>query len=298
MNHILLNPNASSKQASKKWDRVANHFSDHQVTLIGEQTKLIPHLQEGDKLVCAGGDGTAHYFINEFIETRGIDNLKQIRFGFLGIGSNNSFLQPEKTSRRIGPFYGRYGNETHLRDLVEITIKEGRTFSKRYMVSNCSIGFLALANDNYNRDRNIQKIKKTSLKLAELYTFLKTLRSFKPLDLALFSDFINYDGGISNINIMKSAYYTKDLFYPREIPPDSGNFQGLLLEQVNAASLFGRFLKAFLFGQMTSTFSTAWRGSSLKVVSSKLIPIEVDGEVYWGDSFEFKCLPQKMRVCE
>jgi diacylglycerol kinase family enzyme len=130
-----------------------------------------------------------------------------------------------------------------------------------------------------------------------MYTFLKTVTSFESIKLNLESDIFQFEGTISNLNIMKSAFYTKDLYYPKNIPPDSGQFKILLLEQNGPWSLLCRFLKAFLFGQMSSAFNREWQANSLRVNSPNTIPLEIDGEIYWGQKFDFQCQSKKMRVC-
>lgn len=298
MNHVLLNPLASSSQAIKKWQRVASYFSDHQITFIDQQENLIPLLQAGDKVLCAGGDGTIHHFINNFIEKRGIEKLTDVEFGFLGIGSNNSFLQPEKDFSKIGPFFGRWSNHTSLRDLVEVKIETPNGTYTRYMLSNCSLGLLALANEIYNSNPLIQKLKTWNHKFAELYTFLKALGNFKPIAVKLNSEFINFEGALSNLNIMKSSYYTRDLYFPQSIPPDSGFFQGLFLENLSKPALLFRFLRAFIGGKMDGAFSSSWQGNRLRIECAQAIPLEIDGEIYWGHGFEFLCLRQKLRICQ
>lgn len=296
--HVLVNPEAATKQGSKRWRQIENFFTQHQIHFVEDQEFLIENLKDDDRIICAGGDGTIHTFVNNLVKEVGLENLRHYIIGYLALGSNNSFIQPVLNHQKYGPFFGRASQQWEWRDIIEVQIRHQDQCQTRYLLSNGSLGFLASANQIYNKDYLNQFLKKRSPTTAEVWTFLKTLKDFNAIPLKLSSPSFQWEGPVSNLNILKSPYFTRDLFYPGTIDPQSGLFQCLLLKKQSSLDLLSRFGRAFILEEMQSLYTTAWKDKEIQIESDMILPVELDGEVYWGKSFAFRCLSQKMRICK
>lgn len=285
---VILNPKSNAQQALDKWHSIKSQIKYDQMILLKDFLKNSTTLNPGDSVICAGGDGCLHSVVNRIIETTNLSFLSEISFGYIGLGSNNSYLQPIHRLSQINGIPVQLGLPTAYRDLIEITFGE----QKKYIVSNASFGFLSAANKTFNQNPLVQLTKKLSVSVADLLSFIITLTQFKSIQVSINQG--NFF--ISNLYFIKSPYFTKDLYFKDVTSLDSGNFDFFMLSSNSKINLFFRFFKMQVLRDMTESFDNHEVCTNLSFHSPIELPLEIDGEIYYGQSFHLKICPRALTV--
>jgi diacylglycerol kinase family enzyme len=296
--YIFLNPHSCGGLGSKKWQKIAGRFDD--AVLVPEASRF--HWQEltfseADSFFSAGGDGTLHSMVNALVQNRSLEILKNIKIGHIGIGSNNSFLRPFTNCTSVHGIPMAVSDQTFLQDLMEIKVGNGRQKKSYYCVSNASLGFLANANEIFNTSASVSVLKKYSADVADVLTFFKSILKWRSLDLSIETNHGKKNVGVTNIHFMKKPFYAADLGFNEMIAPNSGTFRMNLLKSMGRGELCRRFFKVFAFKDFNQGRHETAEYSWMRIVSRHEIPMEMDGEIYWGTEFEIRCLQGAARVC-
>lgn len=261
---------------------------------IEELEALFRMLNPGDSILSAGGDGTIHCVVNALIAKFGISELNQFSIGYIGLGSNNSFLQPTKNIKNINGIPVRIDAPSALRDLIEVKVDDQRLC---YLISNGSLGLLAQANCIFNSDKQVAGLKKLNTGIADFGTFLMALSRCTPLQIEISKDGkVQYEGAITNLHIIKNAYYTKDLHFFTEVTENDGGFELFRLNQLSRLEILQRFLRMAVFGDMTQGFHTSSLENHLVIQTNREAPFEMDGEIIYGSKFDISVHSQALRV--
>ena len=293
---VLLNPRARGGSAAEKWAKIRPLFPNAVVhDLAVEQLVEIP-LAPGDRVLCAGGDGTLNVALNHLIARFGVERLKELEIGHVGIGSNNSFLRPydERTMHKKVPMRAGARADWHDVGLAE----NPRTGEKRYFIANASIGFLAQANVVFNTDAAVARLKKLGPFVADSLTLVKALRRYEPVPLRISTGEGTMVVDPTNFHIMKHRSYAGGYYFDPAIPESDGAFQLHWLERAPKSEVLRRFVDVAVLGKMARGKTGSSRSAVVEVSSDRAFPIEVDGEILTGDAWVFRCLEKRARVLE
>ena len=296
MTLLIINPKSGGNKTLKKWKKLS-HLIPHDIVMTLDQwMNSAQRPTPDDKILSAGGDGCLHSIINTLIKNFGISVLSEISIGAIGLGSNNSYLQPFKDRLFIEGVAVQIQEPHFFRDLIEVEIEKNSIVEKKWIVSNASLGVLAFANQNFNQNFFVQILKKISMSLADIFSFILTLIQFKPVDLKIeFSPGILQSFSVTNLHWLKAPYFTKDLHFPTLASIDSGllDFYGLTFS--SKWNVLVRFVKMLFLQKMSCGYEFHRTMPSLTVISSEGTLLETDGEIVYGNKFKFTVHRQAMR---
>ncbi len=294
MKTIFLNPQSCSGLSLSKWEKIKGSIPDLKNYRIVDNFYQLDwnqlEIAEGDTFISAGGDGTLHSMVNALIAARGLSVLEKISFGHIGLGSNNSFLRPYSECKTFFGIAMRISEKAELSDLIEITIDDEQ---KIYCVANASAGFLASANQLFNTEKDIAYLKKMNSDAADVYTFFKALFSWTPITISTADE----TKGITNLHFMKRPYYAADLGFPEEIPARNEKFRFNILLARPKQEVLTRFMQMLLFKKFEYGRDQTDELSSFTFESAKAIPLEADGEIYFGKKFEIRICETGIKLC-
>jgi diacylglycerol kinase family enzyme len=302
MKYLFLNPQSCSGLALKKWSKVSSMLPELSEAIIVDDFYQIDwklfQVAEGDSFISAGGDGTLHCMVNALIKNKGIAVLSMIKIGHIGLGSNNSFLRPYSECQIINDVPMRISDLTYAQDLMEIEVHNGKSTEHFYCVANASLGFLATANILFNTSADIAILKKWNSDLADVYTFIKALLKWKPIKISYeIADKLE-SRMITNMHFMKKPYYATDLGFPEIIDPANGRFRLNILWERNQVIVLRKFFSMLVFKNLLQGRDMSAEIEQINIKSDQLIPIEMDGEIYYGTKFNIKTYKEGIRLCK
>ncbi len=296
-NKLFINNGSYGHNSISKWKKISSRFPDFEPLFIEppEFTGAVSaHLKANNLLFIGGGDGTLHHVLNSVFSSD--DDFERIRIGYFGLGSSCSFLRSQASVKKENgiPYLVNLSKETK-NDLGHATItnKAGKTQSKFFAV-NGSVGFLALGNLLFNNQNGITSWLKTiSTEAANNYVFVKSLFRYSPIPIsinrALPRNFLN-------IQFLKSKYYTGDYFFERENKSDSGLIDFHFFDFHGKINTLNVFYNLTLENEYLHSAHTEFRGAGIELKAEQDIPIELDGEIYYGCEIKITCAGKKMRI--
>jgi len=226
-------------------------------------------------------------------------DLKQIKIGAVGIGSSNDFhkpFHPKNTIERV-PY------KLNFKDAVERDIgcllyeKDSKTF-KKYFLINASLGITAEGNNLFNNpDFTLRSLKKLNTQNAITYAVIKNILTYKNFKVTIGGNNESFTANISNMGILKSAFFTGKLRYQSDPLPDNGLFDVHLYESLSKVKLLKLFYNLSNGKPDISLNKKFWRTDRIKISSEKEFAVEFDGEVITTKSAEFSVIPELIKVC-
>jgi diacylglycerol kinase family enzyme len=301
MKYVFLNPASCSGLALKKWSKVKDKLPGVSEYKIVDNFYALNwndfHLNPGDVLLSAGGDGTLHSMVNALVKHKGLDFLQSLSIGHIGLGSNNSFLRPYSNCTIVHDIPMAVSDQNYEQDLIEVEILRNRESKKVFCVANSSLGFLASANLLFNQDKDIALLKKWNSDLADVYTFFKALFKWHPIEVQYTHDNKSAVRSITNIHFMKKPFYATDLGFPENIPAANGSFRLNILFAKAKFKVFSKFLSMMILKKLEEGRDLTAEINQVIIQSTKEIPIEIDGEIYYGNEFRLKTLRGGIKLC-
>jgi diacylglycerol kinase family enzyme len=298
MRYVFLNPSSCAGKAPLKWKKVAKEFADAQVIEDSHRFDWKQHtFQKDDILISAGGDGTLHNLVNTLVRLHGLEFLKNIKIGHVGLGSNNSFLRPYSECQKVHGIPMRVSEDSLVQDLIEVEIVGPKGKQIIYCVANASLGFLAKANQVFNTSETVYELKKINSDLADFATFFKTLGRWRSKEIRFETAAGVRNERITNMHFMKRPFYAADMGFPEQIPPSSGTFSFNLLKDLSKGELARRFASVLIFKKFEKGRHEHADIPWIRIESANEIPFEMDGEVHWGRQFNIHCVQGGVRLC-
>lgn len=282
MSLVVLNPKSNAHRSEKRWKTIASQVPHEKMLYLQDFTQN--EIPTNPVIIAAGGDGCLHSVVNTLIEKKGLSYLNQISIGYIGLGSNNSYLQPLKEKTFIHGIPVQIRSPSFLRDLIEVEIRNGSQTLKKYIISNASLGLLSYANVTFNQNPWVQRLKGVNISLADILSFFITVKKFKPFRVSINSEELD----VTNLHWLKAPYFTKDLYFPLKAALDSGSFDFYSLKAQTYSEILSRFSSMFLRQKMDAGFNKHQVLKSIQVKLAEPRPLEIDGEIYWGEDFSFK----------
>lgn len=303
MKYIFLNPQSCSGLALKKWSKLKPLLSDFSKAIVVDDFYKMDwgnlNIQAGDSFISAGGDGTLHCMVNALIKHKGIAVLNTIKIGHIGLGSNNSFLRPYSDCQVVADIPMKISDTTYMQDLMQVELINNGKSETVYCVANASLGFLATANILFNTSPDIAVLKKWNSDLADIFTFLKALFKWRSIN-------ISYSTGnsqmqpayITNMHFMKKAFYATDLGFPEPIASDDGFFRLNVLWKKGRLVILKKFFSMMVFKDLLQGRDITESVSEVNVKSHDIIPLEMDGEIYYGAEFKITTYKKGIQLCK
>ena len=134
-------------------------------------------------------------------------------------------------------------------------------------------------------------------KFSEAYAVIKNILTYKNFDTTIGGDNEQFTANISNMGILKSAFFTGKLRYQSDPLPDNGLFNVHFYESLSNVKLLKMFNKLSNGKQDNSLNKKFWRTDRIKISSEKEFAVEFDGEVITTKYAEFSVIPELIKVC-
>lgn len=295
---IIINTAANAGRAASKWERIKKEV---QANFKGN-VSVMPYMPPFDlrsyvrqcagsgirNYIVGGGDGTLNYAANILYELEGEGLLENYALGALGLGSSNDFFKP--SSRRIQNIPVRIDLQKATpsdRGLVRIANREGETCLKVFLV-NAGLGVISQANYLFNHPNTlIHFLKPRATPLAIVVTALLTIfrHTNKTIDMGIDNKVCRVD--MSNVSITIVPFISGSFRYKEERDKE-GVFDVYLCHDMGRMELLKTLidLSKGTFGAGKNRVITTARTAD--IVSEEEIPLELDGEILTGNSFQFE----------
>lgn len=304
---VLINKYSGGGTALKKWNQVypiLNFNGSTRIYFVGANGSaddvVLEALNKGrTDFVIAGGDGSINYFLNRLLNLVEPEILKEVKIGSVGIGSSNDFHKPFHPNNIIGNVpYKLNFQDAVKRDVGCLLYEKYGELFKKYFLINASLGITAEANNCFNNpDSILRSLKKMSTQSAITYAAIKNILNYKNFKVLIGGNNESFTANISNMGILKSAFFTGKLRYQSDPLPDNGLFDVHLYEslsKVKLLKLFYSLSKGITDISMNKKF---WRTDRITISSDKEFAVEFDGEVITTKTVEFSVIPRLIKVC-
>lgn len=304
---VVLNKYSGGGTALKKWERIYKllNFNGSTETLIpgvnGSTDKLIINSVRNGKtdFIIAGGDGSINYFLNHLINLVEPEILNEVKIGAVGIGSSNDFHKPYQSKNIVEkiPYKLNFKDAIHRDVGCLIFEKDSKTF-KKYFLINASIGVTAEGNNFFNNpDFTLRLLKKVSTQSAITYAAIKNIFTYRNFKVTIGGKNESFTANISNMGILKSAFFTGKLRYQSDPLPDNGLFDLHLYESLSRVKLLKLFYNLSKGLSDISLNKKFWRTDRITISSDKEFAVEFDGEVITTKTVKFSIIPRLIKVC-
>ena len=304
---VLINKNSGGGTALKKWNRVypkLNLNGSTETLLIGSNGSadefVLEALNKGKTdFVIAGGDGSINYFLNHLINIVEPEILKEVKIGAVGIGSSNDFHKPFHPNNTVGnvPYKINF-KDAVKRDVGCLLYEKDGELLKKYFLINASLGITAEGNNFFNNpDFILRFLKKINTQSAITYAAIKNIFTYKNFKVTIGDNNESFTANISNMGILKSAFFTGKLRYQSDPLPDNGLFDVHLYESLSKVKLLKLFYNLSKGGPDNSFNKKFWRTDRITISSETEFAVEFDGEVITTKTVEFSVIPRLIKVC-
>jgi diacylglycerol kinase (ATP) len=292
----LIHPKAGSGRALKWWQARTSHLPEQDYWIVDDKaqnfsSRVLLELQQGRRRwVCVGGDGSLHYLINALIPR--LQELKislnEISIGAVGAGSSNDFHKNPHLQKSQQHF-----NFTDLVDWNVLQIENQDTGQKIYSLVNASVGLTATANAFFNNpDLFLSLLKKTSVSLAILYASIKSLWSYKAVQMIE-----PQKVPLLNLGLVKNPCFAGDFRYPCLTEPNDGLISLFMIQGRSRLQAFKGLLnlEKNKYQNIPNADQQILKNFNWQLAEDSWL--EVDGELYRGKSFSATCYPEPVRIC-
>jgi len=228
----------------------------------------------------AGGDGTANILLNAILSTFFEKDLKNIKLGFIGIGSSNDLHKPKNSQT---PSIKMDFQTAALRDILCLEYEQDGQINRKYALLNMSMGITAKANSSFNNPGLILRIlKRISSPLAILYAAISTILTYKNMPIEINVKQKTLLVNLSNLGVIKSPYFAGNFHYDTPLQLNDGRYYLHICHDMNFIKIL-KLLKTLSKGKFAGT-KNAFSYDLLehdKIIISSKIPfcVEFDGEI-------------------
>jgi diacylglycerol kinase (ATP) len=307
---VILNPFACGGTALQKWEkiesRIRSKLGEFELIVLDRSmdiNEIVSQMISRGiiEFIAAGGDGTVNLLLNAICECSSRENIQEIKFGAVGLGSSNDFHKPFRSEQQIGGVPCKVDFRSMIpRDVGFLSFENGEGSSHiRYFLINASIGVTAEANFFFNTpDTILQFLKRSAVNGAILYAALRTITTYRNREMSITKE----EGeplhtAVTNLGIVKSPHFSGSFCYDSPFSPDSGTFSVHLCENM---SLPRTLLTLWRLSQRRYTGlpkTRSWSSSRLAIRAEKPFAGELDGEVVSTIAASFSIKPKLLQVC-
>jgi len=255
---------------------------------------------EGEReFIAAGGDGTVNLVLNA-IMTAGLDGRK-ITLGAIGLGSSNDYHKPFRSENVVMDIPVKVNcRDAVLCDLLKIAYFDSSGSRRvRFCLCNASIGVTAEANAFFNlKSRWMKVVQRVSVEAAVAMTALRTITTYHNLPCVIK---IDNEGQkevlLTNLGIVKNPHFSGSLCYDVDIQPDDGRIGVYMCFNQSFLERVATFIALYRHRFNERPKTRCEMAVDVLVKSSRVFPLEMDGEVVETNEAEFSVIQRKVRCC-
>lgn len=303
MIHFIINPAAGNGKASGLWKAYENELSTvlkdiktHFSEKTGDARTIAKQLVESGarQVVAVGGDGTNNEVINGLYDALGADDLTEVTYALLPLGSGNDWIKTHKIPRRLTDWIKMYQagkTSTQNLGLIDYVNFDGKPEQRVFA------NVAGMAYDAYV----VKRMERLSYKNPLLYPLLTLayLGAFSPPKLEL-----KYDADetvrqrFHTINVGVCRYNGGGMRLVPQADPQGDDFA---LTYAKKLSIFRILASSWRFytdtvGQIKGAVTTHAKSVTVDAVETpEDLLIEADGELLGTGPLRFTLLPAKLK---
>ncbi len=305
---IIINPYAAGSTAMNKWERVKKSILGSRkpgtIEILGNGRAVNVIVKDALRqnqrdFIAAGGDGTVNLVLNSIVSNATPDQLKNVRFGALGLGSSNDFHKPFAQADMIDgtPSKMRF-DAVQPRDIGYVSYQNGEHTQTRYFIANASVGVTAEANHFFNNpDRLLRVLKRWNTQASIMYAALKTIACYHNIHVSLFGSWGCESVDLTNLGVVKNPHFSGDLCYQTPVVLDNGKLSVHVCHDMTRIGLL-RLLWALRHGKFQHARNKrSYESDWLSLTSQEPFFVEFDGEIITATSARFGVMQKLLQVC-
>ncbi len=292
--YVIINPTSGNGASKKKWPNIYKELVNQNIDfefVFSEYEKHVSILIQNaikkgfKKLICVGGDGTLHNFVNAVLSLNTLD-IKTIKIGIIPIGTGNDWVKTYGISKNYKEAIKIIKAEkVILQDIGKIQILDS---GKEVFFNNLAgIGFDGYVVNKVHKYKNLGSLAYLVGALISIFSYKKPLLEItfnntflKNKTLLLFIGICNFCGG--GMKLTQNPNSTDGLF-------DISFVENISLFQllINIPGLFN--------GNITNhKIVKNYKTSKLQitVLDKQETYIQADGEIIGSGSFIVSILPE------
>ncbi len=308
---IVLNKNSNAGNGVNKWQKVKSLLDQKKIEyqLIASHS-FEESMSELDKLlkenpsstvIAAGGDGTVNGIINHLIDPSTNTLKYPIKFGAIGLGSSNDFHKPLNSKRMIENIpvilpFGEFSlnEEWDLGKADYINKEEKNEF--RFFSINSGLGLTALGNAYFNRPSQwLGFLKKIHVELANVWTMGHLLKKIQYTKVRFLEE--NQEFNFCNMGILKKRNISGGMKYDTEVEKDDGFLDIVMSKEMNRKEVINLIINLYKGKFLGMNKTQYWKKSEASFDFDSPIPIEFDGEVFWGNKLKYSVANKVLKIC-
>ncbi len=294
---IVINPTSGNGAAKKQWPTIyseLNHqnfefefvfteYEKHSILLIQNAIK-----QGFTKLICVGGDGTIHNFVNAVLSLKP-KNILEIKIGIIPIGTGNDWVKTYNISKNYKEAIRIIkGEKTIQQDIGKLQISA--TGKEIYFNNLAGIGFDGYVVNKVHKFKNLGFLAYLTGALVSLTSYKKSLLEIsfnntilKGKTLMLLIGICKYSGG--GMRLTQNPNST------------DGLFDITYVEKISLFTILSN-IKGLFNGNITNLkIIKNYKTSELKIQVLDLQEnyIQADGEIIGSGSFKVSIEPKSIK---
>ena len=285
--YVLYNPLAGNGNAEQAVEKLSSFcegaFEKLDITKIESYPALFSTLDETDKVIVCGGDGTLNRFIND---TEGVDFACDILY--YALGSGNDFLRDVELAETDAPF----SIKEYIRNLPTTEVK-GKTYR---FLNNVGFGIDGYCCEEGDR----QKQKSTKAVNYTAIAILGVLFHYKPCNATVTVDGVEHHyKKVWLAPTMKGRYYGGGMMpTPKQDRNDpEGSLSVMVFHNCGRFGILSTFPSIFKGEHVKKEkFVTVLSGKNVHVRFDRPSPVQVDGETISGVTEYTACASVAVKV--
>ena len=305
---VLVNRNADSGRAVRKWRRIAPWVRDrfgaslsvwHERAdweqLVGDALGSGPAI-----VVAAGGDGTVHRVANLMLALPP-DQTADARLGAIGLGSGNDFHKPLNGCVRVQGVPVRCCASKAVRqNVIRVEWEDAQGGRHRaHAVTSCSLGMIALGNELFSRRRGPVGLCRRFSHAAGVWcaAVLSTAARRAVRARVYVAGEIAYDGAASLVSAYVNPHFAAGLSYTGPMDVVRPGMGITVLPDVGVLERW-RLLREAAQAELPGPPRTRhWEAQHCEIKLDEAQLLEMDGEVVAVKGVRMRLVPGALEVC-
>lgn len=298
---VIVNPNAGIGKVKKDWPRIAELLDKHGFDYHARFTEapmqaidiVVEQVAAGyRKIIAVGGDGTMNEVVNGIFKQKSVA-ATDISLGVISVGTGNDWVRtfdiPTDYEKAIQVLKRE---RTLIQDAGTVSFIEGEKKSERYFINMAGLGFDGLVAQKTNADKREGK----SNSLLYLINLASSLFSYKSCSTRVSVDGKIIKDKIFSISIGIGQYNGGGMRQAPDARPDDGLFDLTLIKDMGKLSVIANVRRLYNGTIKKHKRVESLMGKHIIIESDQPVLLETDGESLGHSPFEFKIVPQSVKV--
>lgn len=273
---FIVNPESGSKQGMKICSKIHDLWAQngiwHEIYITKSHTDIASAVKSAiekstTEIIVVGGDGTLLAVVNA------LDGFP-MPIGIVPCGTGNDFARTQGLPLQV---------ESALLDLVGWNTK--KTVDVGKSSGSCFLNVASIGIDAAIVKRTTQVRKWAKGPAVYFLASLIEILNYKPLRISLFVDDMEYARTVELVAVANGSYYGGGMRIAPMADPTDGIYDIVIANKMKRLRLIQLLPKLYTGSHIGESEIEILRGKNIKISTSKITPINLDGELMDG-----KCL--------